>query len=73
MNIEQAINYLKAGGMSDEQIIEVADALTKGAISQLRGEIEQGKCEVNNDYDRGRNYGLFMVTQIIDKYAESED
>ena len=39
MTIEQAINYLKSSGMSDEQIIEVADALTKGAISQLRAEV----------------------------------
>jgi len=28
MNIEQAINYLKAGGMSDEQIRTIVDAFT---------------------------------------------
>lgn len=42
-------------------------------IENIKAEIEQGYCVVNNDYDRGRNYGLYMATQIIDKYkAESE-
>ncbi len=42
-------------------------------LDKVRAEIKQGYCEVNNDYDRGRNYGLYMATQIIDKYkAESE-
>ena len=42
-------------------------------LDKIRAEIEQGYCEVNNDYDQGRNYGLYMATQIIDKYkTESE-
>lgn len=69
MNIEQAINYLKSTGMSDEQIIEVADGLTKGAISQLRAEVEHLAyycCEVHP------KTVIDDVLQIFDKYAESE-
>lgn len=43
------------------------------ALDKIRAKIERGFCKVNNDYDRGRNYGLYMAIQIIDKYkAESE-
>lgn len=46
---------------------------TATILDKIRAEIEKGYCEVNNDYDHGRNYGLYMATQIIDKYkAESE-
>lgn len=37
-------------------------------LNKIRAEIEQSYCEVNNDYDQGRNYGLYIATQIIDKY-----
>ena len=43
-------------------------------LDNIKEEIEQSYCTVNNDYDRGRNYGLYMATMIIDKCkAESED
>jgi len=43
-------------------------------LDKIIAEIEQSYCTVNNDYARGRNYGLYMATQIIDKYkTESED
>lgn len=43
-------------------------------LDKIRSEIEQGYCTVNNDYDHGCNYGLYIATQIIDKYkAESEE
>lgn len=73
MNIEQAINYLKSSGMSDEQIIEVADGLTKGAISQLRAEIESLENGIAS-YHNDRPW-IFKdeVLEIIDKYAESEE
>lgn len=34
-------------------------------LTELQLEIEEAYCEVENDYDRGRNYGLFMTTEII--------
>lgn len=47
---------------------EINDVLDK-----IRAEIERGHCEVEDDYDRGRNMGLYIAMQIIDKYkAESE-
>lgn len=52
------------------------DGYDKGieVLDKIRAEIEQAYCKVANDYDHGRNYGLYMAIQIIDKYkAESED
>ena len=106
MNIEQAINYLKSSGMSDEQIKAVVDAFNcedaisrqaaieicknhghdnsayyisllpsvtpkTDALDKIRAYIKQGYCEVNNDYDRGLNYGLYMAEQIIKQVEES--
>lgn len=43
-------------------------------FDKIRAEIEQGYCEVEDDYDRGRNMGLYIAMQIIDHYkAESEE
>ena len=42
-------------------------------LDKIKAEIEKCYCTVTNDYDHGRNYGLYMTTQIINKYkAESE-
>ena len=37
----------------------------KAILVELQLEIQEAYCEVENDYDRGRNYGLFMTTEII--------
>lgn len=55
----------------------IVDKLVKDSVNEvldkIRAKIEQSYCVVNNDYDHGRNYGLYMATQIIDMYkAESE-
>jgi hypothetical protein len=42
-------------------------------LDRIKAEIEQSYCTVNNDYDRGRNYGLYMATQIIDKYKTGSE
>ena len=43
-------------------------------LDKIKAKIEQSCCTPNNDYDHGRNYGLYMATQIIDKYkVENED
>ena len=39
-------------------------------LDKIRAEIEQGYCKVENDYDKGRNMGLHIAMQIIDKYRE---
>ena len=45
----------------------------KAVLGKIRAEIEQSYCKVENDYDQGRNYGLYMSMQILDKYkTESE-
>ena len=54
---------------SDQGHLDGIDVLDK-----IRAEIEQGYCEVEDDYDRGRNMGLYIAMQIIDHYkAESEE
>jgi len=46
----------------------------EAVLDKIRAEIEQSYCKVENDYDQGRNYGLYMSMQILDKYkAESEE
>ena len=42
--------------------------LCKSVIEDIKAEIESGRVKVENDYDHGRNYGLYMATQIIDKH-----
>jgi len=42
-------------------------------LGKIKADIEQAYCKVENDYDKGRNSGLYIATQIIDNYkAESE-
>lgn len=60
------IDYINA--YTDEGVTTADDVLDK-----IRAEIEQGYCKVENDYDRGRNMGLHIAVQIIDKYRESEN
>lgn len=57
----------------DHAILKAYSDGANEALDRVRAEIEQGYCEVNNDYDHGRNYGLYMATQIIDKYKEGEE
>lgn len=42
-------------------------------LDKIKAEIEQAYCKVENDYDKGRNYGLYMATQIIDKCKEESE
>ena len=39
------------------------------ALDKIRAEIVEAYSIIENDYDVGRNYGLYMATQIIDKYT----
>lgn len=51
--------------------IDAAPSVTpkqNDVLDKIRAEIEQAYCKVSNDYDKGRNYGLYMAAQIIDKY-----
>lgn len=46
------------------------DGYNKGleGLDKIRTKIVKSLCMVTNDYDQGRNYGLRMAVQIIDKY-----
>jgi hypothetical protein len=53
---------------------ELETSKQEPVLDKIRAEIEQSYCKVENDYDQGRNYGLYMSMQILDKYkAESEE
>lgn len=40
-----------------------------GILDEIKSDIEEAYCKViREDYDKGRNYGLYMAMQIIDKY-----
>ena len=61
-------------GEGEELIEALKQILKEPILDKIKTEIEQSCCTPNNDYDHGRNYGLYMATQIIDKYKiESED
>ena len=37
-------------------------------LDDIRQEINNAYVKVENDYDHGRNYGLYMASQIIDNH-----
>lgn len=52
----------------DHEILKAYSDGASAVLDKIRAEIEQAYCKVANDYDHGRNYGLYMAMQIIDKY-----
>lgn len=52
----------------DHEILKAYSDGANAVLDNVRAEIEQAYCKVTNDYDHGRNYGLYMAIQIIDKY-----
>ena len=84
MTKEEALNIMsqmikdEEGFLSDNTVEAHKMALKalerEPILDKIRAEIEQGYCEAEDDYDRGRNMGLYIAMQIIDHYkAESED
>ena len=56
------------------EVEEIIKALKQEPIlDKIKAKIEQSCCTPNNDYDHGRNYGLYMATQIIDKYKAGNE
>ena len=53
----------------------LSDTVKNGIpLDDVKADIKQGYCTVNNDYDQGRNYGLYIATQILDNIGkESEE
>lgn len=39
-------------------------------LKSLKDEIIECYCKVENDYDHGMNYGLYMATQLIDEHLK---
>ena len=45
----------------------LGDAVRDGILlDDVKTKIKQSYCIANNDYDKGRNYGLYIATQILD-------
>ncbi|MBO7734249.1 MAG: hypothetical protein J6S67_16915 [Methanobrevibacter sp.] len=58
----------KSEWQQDHEILKAYSDGANEVLDKIRAEIEQAYCKVTNDYDHGRNYGLYMAIQIIDKY-----
>lgn len=55
-------------------LVKLVEEFKENTLNKIEVEIQEAYCRVENNYDRGRNYGLYTATQIIDKYrTESED
>lgn len=52
----------------DHEVVKAYNDGQAYILDKIRAEIEQGYCKVENDYDKGRNMGLHIAMQIIDKY-----
>jgi DNA-binding transcriptional MerR regulator len=72
MTREQAINYLRSSGFSEEQIQEIVKALEQEPVlDKIRAEIEK-EYKVESEHPYGE--GLRRALKIIDKYkAETEN
>lgn len=76
--LEDVYTRLFDNGIQDNEIAvddvcEMARALRIGIpLDTVKAEIEQGICTAKNDYDKGRNYGLYMATQILDNINKAE-
>ena len=83
MKLDEAINIIKSEcyifnpldfdrtTMVNTALDVAVEALEQEPLlDKIKAEIEKCYCTVTNDYDHGRNYGLYMATQIIDKYKE---
>jgi hypothetical protein len=72
--IRDTVEEMKQEPKSEcEQDHAILKAYSDGAnevLDKIRAEIEKGYCEVDDAYDQGRNYGLYIATQIIDKYRK---
>ena len=83
MNREEAIRKvigcltdcyaLNDDGEGEELIEALKQILKEPILDKIKTEIEQSYCTVNNDYDHGRNYGLYIAIQIIDKYKTEKE
>ena len=57
----------------DRELVKAYNDGQAYILDKIRAEIEQGSCKVENDYDKGRNMGLHIAMQIIDKYRGDTD
>jgi hypothetical protein len=60
----------KSEWQQDHEILKAYSDGANDVIDKIKAEIEQAYCKVTNDYDHGRNYGLYIATQIIDRYTK---
>ena len=62
------------GGKEDRILQQkIINAIKNGIpLDDVIVQIKQGYCRINNDYDQGRNYGLYIATQILDNIGKAE-
>ena len=57
------------------QMLDMLNSIPSAELSvieDIKAEINSGYVKVENDYDHGRNYGLYMAMQIINKHLGKE-
>jgi hypothetical protein len=61
---------------NEQEIYEKAykEGYNKGleVLDKIVDMIDEGRCVVENEYDKGRNYGLYIATQIINEYRTKD-
>lgn len=57
-------------GYSDGKFI--GDNKRLKVLDEIIDIIDEGRCVVENEYDKGRNWGLYMATEIINEYRTKD-
>ena len=61
---------------TQEQMLDMLASIPSAELSvieDIKAEINSAYVKVENDYDHGRNYGLYMAMQIINKHLGKEN
>ena len=70
MDGKQAINYLKSSGMSDEQIVTVADAFTR-ELSEIKKILDDSEIDFRMNVPSNNEELIYMpLNYILDDYLE---
>lgn len=70
MTREEAVNYLKSSGMSDEQIVTVADAFTR-ELSEIKKILDDSEMDFRMNVPSNNEELIYMpLNYILDDYLE---
>lgn len=64
--------WWKAPYTDTDRFEDTVCADTVEVLDEIIGLIDEGRCVVENEYDKGRNWGLYMATEIINEYKTKD-